>query len=61
MWLFDQCSCHRAFAEESLNVRRMNVRPGGAQPRLHNTVWGKQVQSMVMEDGTPKGMKMVLE
>ena len=61
VWHFDQSSCHRAFAEDALNVRRMNVRPGGAQPRLRNTVWGRQVQSMVMEDGTPKGMKMVLE
>ena len=38
VWLFDQSSCHRAFAEDALNVRRMNVRPGGAQPRLRNSV-----------------------
>ena len=30
LWLFDQSSCHRAHGEDSLNVRKMNVRPGGA-------------------------------
>ena len=39
----------------------MNVRPGGAQPWMRDTVWEWQIQSMVKEDGTPKGMKMVLE
>ena len=39
----------------------MNIRPGGAQPQICDTVWGRHVQSMVKEDGTPKGMKMVLE
>ena len=61
IWLFDQSSCHKAFAEDSLNVRRMNVFPGGAQSRMHDTMWGRRVQKMVMEDGRPKGMKMVLE
>ena len=42
LWLFDQSSCHRAFAEDALNVRRMNVRPGGVQPRLRNTSWGRK-------------------
>ena len=32
VWLFDQSSCHRAFSEDALNSRRMNVRPGGASP-----------------------------
>ena len=61
VWLFDQSSCHRAFTEDALNVRHMNVRPGGIQPKMRDTMWGRQIQSMVMEDGTPKGMKMVLE
>ena len=28
---------------------------------MRDTVWEWQIQSMVKEDGTPKGMKMVLE
>ena len=61
VWVFDQSSCHRAFAEDALNVRKMNVRPGGAQPTIRDTMWGRRVQKMVMDDGTPKGMKMILE
>ena len=61
VWLFDHSSCHRAFAEESLNSRVMNVKPGGAQPRMRDTIWAGRVQTMVLDDGTPKGMKMVLE
>ena len=61
VWIFDQSSCHRAFSDDALNVRRMNVRPGGAQPAMRDTVWGRRVQRMVMDDGTPKGMRMVLE
>ena len=34
VWVFDQSSCHRAFAEDALNVRQMNVQPGGAQPAM---------------------------
>ena len=61
IWLFDQSSCHKALAEDSVNVRRMNVFPGGAQSRMHDMMWGRRLQKMVMEDGRPKGMKMVLE
>ena len=61
LWLFDQSSCHRAFAEDALNVRRMNVRPGGAQPRLRNTSWGRKTQTLVDDNGVPKGMRKVLE
>ena len=61
VWVFDQSSCHRAFADDTLNVRKMNVQPGGAQPAMRDTMWGRRVQKMVMDDGTPKGMKMVLE
>ena len=61
VWLFDQSSCHRAFADNALNVQHMNAQPGGNQPRMRDTVWGRRVQKMVMEDGTPKGMTMVLE
>ena len=60
IWLFDHSSGHTAFADDALNVNKMNVRPGGAQPKMHNTIWGGREQKMVFDDGTPKGMKQVL-
>ena len=38
----------------------MNVKPGGKQPRMHDTIWNGKVQKMVFPDGTPKGLKAVL-
>ena len=61
VFLFDQSSGHTAFSDDALNVNRMNVRPGGAQAKLHDTVWNGRGQKMVFSDGTPKGMKRVLE
>ena len=61
VWLFDQSSGHCAYKEDSLNVRRMNVNPGGAQPRMRDTIWDGQPQTMILPDGRPKGMKLVLE
>ena len=61
VWIFDQSSCHKAFAEDSLNARRRNVRPGGAQPKMRTTTWAGKEQKMVYDDGTEKGMRAVLE
>ena len=36
VWLFDQSSCHN---DDALNVRCMNVKPGGAQPKMRDTVY----------------------
>ena len=55
VWLFDQSSCHRTFAEDALNTKVMNVRPGGV-----DTMWVGKVQRTIFDDGTPKGMKQVL-
>ena len=60
IWFFDHSSGHTAFADNSLNVNKMNVRPGGAQPKMRDTTWRGRVQKMVLRDGTPKGMKQVL-
>ena len=60
IWLFDHSSGHTAFADDALNVNKMNVRPGGAQPKMRDTTWRGRVQKMVLSDGTPKGMKQVL-
>ena len=29
VWLFNQLSCHKAFADDALNARHMNVQLGG--------------------------------
>ena len=61
VWLFDQSSGHCAFKEDSLNAKRMNVNPGGAQPRMRDTFWNGRPKKMVLRDGRPKGMKLVLQ
>ena len=61
LFLFDNAPSHKKYAEDALNADKMNVRPGGKQPKLRDTVFNGQVQSMILPDGQPKGMKLVLE
>lgn len=61
VWLFDHSSCHKAMAEDALDSSKMNVKPGGLQPRMRTTMWAGREQKMCYDDGTPKGMKAVLE
>ena len=61
-WFFDHSSGHTAYASDALNASKMNVKPGGAQPKMHSTtnpLTGRE-QKMVFADGTPKGMKQIL-
>ena len=39
----------------------MNVYPGGKQVIMRDTIWDGNAQKMVLPDGTPKGMKIVLQ
>ena len=39
----------------------MNVKPGGKQPIMHDTVYNGKSQRMVLRDRTPKGMKFLLQ
>ena len=52
-------------ADDSLDVNKMNVRPGGKQRIMRNTVWnGREWQMYTTNrDGTKvgKGLKVVLE
>ena len=57
----DQSSCHKAYAEDAMNPRVMNVNPGSHQPVMRDTVWAGAVQKFVDENGVPKGMKRVLQ
>ena len=59
-WFFDHSS---GYASDALNASKMNVKPGGAQPKMRSTinpVTGRE-QKMVLADGTPKGMKQILD
>ena len=59
--LFDNAPSHTKTPSDALNVNSMNVFPGGTQAVMRDTVWAGEVQKMVFDDGTPKGMKQVLE
>jgi len=61
-WFFDHSSGHTAYASDALNASKMNVKPGGAQPKMLSTinpVTGRG-QKIVLADDTPKGMKQIL-
>ena len=57
-WLFDHSSRHTAFSEDAFNANRMNVKRKGKQPVMHDNHIGSK---MVLPDGTPNGMKLVLQ
>ena len=61
VWIFDQSSCHKAMAEDALDASKMNVKPGGKQPKMHSTIWAGKEQTLCFDNGIPKGMKAVLE
>ena len=43
-WIFNQSGCHMAYADDSLNVHRMNIKEGGSQPLMHDTIYnGKHI------------------
>ena len=46
VWVFDQSSCHKAMASDALDVSKINVDPGGKQPKMRDTVWGGKPQKM---------------
>ena len=55
VWIFDHSSCHGAMAEDSLDVKKMNVNPGGKQPIMHDGWWGGKPFAMTT-NGNPKGL-----
>ena len=57
IFIFNQSSCHKAYADNALNINKMNVCPGGKQPCMQNTAWAGQVQKLVDDKGVPKGIK----
>ena len=61
MFIFDNAPSHQKLSEDQLNVKVMNVGPGGKQPKMKNTICNGSTQSMSLPDGSPKGMKIALE
>ena len=60
IWIFDNSSCHNAYADAALNASLMNAKPGGKQPRMRDIVWNGKAQCMVFNIGIPKGLIQVL-
>ena len=62
LFAFDHSSNHSSYKSDALVASRMNMKPGGNQPKMRNTTYGPNntLQTMTFEDGTPKGMKQVL-
>ena len=65
VWVFDHSSCHAAMADDTLDVSKMNVKPGGKQRIMRDTTWNGKIWKMYFTDlegkKVPKGMKMTLE
>jgi len=62
-FLFDNATSHSAYTKDALRASAMNLRPGGGQVLLRpgiNPLTGA-IQSMVMPDGSPKGLQIVLQ
>ena len=47
-------------AEDALDASKISMKPGGWQPKMHDTYWKGKLQCMVFPDGTPKGLKNIL-
>ena len=63
LFLFDNATSHSAYTKDALRASTMNLRPGGAQAQLCpgiNSLTG-EIQHMIMPDGSPKGLQMVLQ
>jgi len=60
---FDNATGHSAYSSDALRACMMNLRPGGGYAVLRpgrNSMTGA-IQPMVIADGTPKGLQIVLQ
>lgn len=46
VWIFDHSSCHAAIADDSSNVSKMNMNPGGKERVMHDGLWNGKRQFM---------------
>ena len=64
VWIFDHSSCHAAMADDALDVNHMNVKSGGKQRIMRDTVYDGRTQKMYFTERGQKvatGMRIVLE
>jgi len=61
VWIFDHSSCHAAMAEDSLDISKMNVNPGGKQRVMHDGCWNSEVFKINFAIGLPKGLRVILQ
>ena len=69
LFAFDNAASHCAFSPDALVASKMNLRPGGKQPRMKDGWFGGVRQSMTFPDdyedpalrSQPKGIQQVLE
>ena len=61
LFMFDNAPSHCKCPDDALNADHMNVFPGGKQPVMRDSIWNGKVQKMVLPDGRPKGMRLVLQ
>lgn len=59
VFVFDQSSCHKKFDDMALIARNILVKDGGLR-KVRDTVWAGRPQSMVMPDGSAKGLRTIL-
>jgi len=62
LFAFDNSSNHAAYRSNALVASRMNLKPGGKQPKMRDMIFGpdNHHQSMVNENNELKEMKQVL-
>ena len=65
LFCFDNSTNHGAMAPDGLVANRMNLKSGGKQPIMHGTWYSnadgvRTEQSLVSEDGKPKGIRNIL-
>ena len=63
LFLFDNATSHSVYSSDVLRACMMNLLPGGGQAVLRpgRNSMTRAIQPMVMVDGTPKGLQMVLQ
>ncbi|CAG8670194.1 12814_t:CDS:2, partial [Gigaspora margarita] len=69
IWAFDNSTIHMALAPDALNIKKMNMHSGGAQPKMRTTKWNSNDQEMGYPlnhptkklRGQPKEIKVILE
>ena len=61
VWIFHRSSCHAAMADDSLDVNKMNVNPGGKQRVMRDGWRAGKPQRMNYAISIPKGLCVVLK